>query len=128
MVNEVTFLKLSKTYGFLSPPPINTIRQYLLTAVAETLRITKQKNLFKGVCVHHGALEGQIFSCKVKALVRRVTHILVHTSVGTTVLCEYWESVGRGDVTDRDMIFHMKFVAAKLGYSRNNILLDPIAT
>ena len=78
--------------------------------------------------MHHGALEGKIFACPVKALAGQVTHIRVHTSDETTLLCAYWENVGRGDVTDRDMIFHMKFVAAKLGYSRNNILLDTIDT
>ena len=41
-------------------------------------------------------------------------------------MCAYWDSVGRGDVTDRDMIFHMKFAAAKLGYPSSNIPLDRI--
>ena len=40
----------------------------------------------------------------------------------------YWESVGRGDVTDRYMSFHMKFAAAKLGYPSRNILIDSINT
>ena len=78
--------------------------------------------------MHHGALEGQIFACLVKALARRVVYIWVHTYHGTTVLCEYWDIVGRGNVTDRDMSFHMKFAAAKLGYPSRNILLDRIDT
>ena len=45
---------------------------------------------------------------------------------GTILLCAYWDSVGRGDVTDRDMIFHMKFAAAKLGHPSNNNPLDRI--
>ena len=57
-----------------------------------------------------------MITCRVKALERRVAHVRVHTSDGTTLWCAYWDSVGRGDVTDRDMIFHMKFAAAKLGY------------
>ena len=89
-----------------------------------TLRNNGQRTLFKGACVHHGALEGQIFAYPVKALERRVTHIRVHTSYGTTSLCAYWESVGGGDVTDRDMIFHMEFAAAKLGYPSSNIPLE----
>ena len=88
------------------------------------LCITEQKNSFKGACVHHGALEGQIFACLVKALARLVAHIWVHTSDGTTRLCEYWYSVSRGDVTDRYMTFHMKFAAEKLGYPDRNIPLD----
>ena len=78
--------------------------------------------------MHHGALERQIFACPVKALTRRVTHIRVHKSDGTTILCAYWDSVGRGDVIDRDMIFHMKFAAAKLGYYSKDIPLDRIDT
>ena len=70
-----------------------------------TLRITEHKNSFNGACVQHGALEGQIVACPVKALARRVAHIRVNTSDGMTLLCAYWDSVGRGNVTDRDMIF-----------------------
>ena len=61
-----------------------------------------------------------------KALSRQVAHVQVHTSDGTTLLCAYWDSVNRIDVTDRDMSFHMKFAAAKLGYPRRNIPLDKI--
>ena len=43
-------------------------------------------------------------------------------------LCAYWDSVGRGDVTDMDMRFHMKFSAEKLGYPSRNIPLDSIDT
>ena len=57
LVNDVTFFKLSKTCGFLSPLPINSNRQELLAAVTATLRITEQKKSFKGACVHYGALE-----------------------------------------------------------------------
>ena len=83
---------------------------------------------FKGGCVHYVALEGQIVACPLKALARRVTHIRVHTSYGTKLLRAYWESVGRGNVTDRDMSFHMKLAAEKLGYPSRNILLDRIDT
>ena len=62
-------------------------------------------------CVHHVASEGQIIACPVKALARRVAHIWVHTWNDTTVVCAYLDSVGRGDVIDSDMSFHMKFAA-----------------
>ena len=78
--------------------------------------------------MHHGELEGQVFACPVKALSRQVAHIWVHTSDGTNILFAYWESIGRSNVTDRDMIFHMTFAAAKLGYPRGKILLDSIDT
>ena len=63
-----------------------------------------------------------------KALEIRVAHIWVHTSNETTLLCAYWDSFGRGDVTDRDMSFHMKCAAEKLGYPSSNIPLDRIDT
>ena len=50
----------------------------------------------------------------------------MHTSDGTTLLCAYLDSVGGGNVTDRDMSFNMKSAAAKLGYPRRNIPLDRI--
>ena len=78
--------------------------------------------------MHHGALEGQIFEFPVKALAQRVAHIQLHTSDGTILLCAYWDSVVRGNVTDRDMRFHMKFVAEKMGYPSRNIPLDRIDT
>ena len=93
-----------------------------------TLLITKKKRKYKRVCVHHGSLEGKICVCQVKALVRQVTHIKVQASDGTTLLCAYWDSVGQGDVTDRDMSCHMKFAAANLGCPSINIPLDRIDT
>ena len=44
------------------------------------------------------------------------------------MFCEYWDSVGRSNVPDRDISFHMKFAAAKLGYPIRNISLDRIDT
>ena len=78
--------------------------------------------------MHHGSLERQIFACPVKSLARRVAHIQVHTSDRTKLLCTYWESVGRGNVTARYMSFHMKVAGAKFGYPSRNILLDRIDT
>ena len=78
--------------------------------------------------MQHGSFEGEIFACPVKALARKVEHIRVQTSNGLKLLCTYWVSVGRGDFTDRDMSFHMKFAAAKLGYVSRNIPLDSIDT
>ena len=40
----------------------------------------------------------------------------------------YWDNVGQGDVTDRDMRFYMNFAAVKLGYSMRNIQLYRIET
>ena len=59
----------------------------------------------------------------------KTSHTYLDTNIlRATILCEYWDSVGRDDVTDRDMIFHMKFAAAKLFYPSRNIPLDRIDT
>ena len=63
--------------------------------------------------MHHRELKGKIFACPVKELAIRAAYIKVHTSDVTKILYAYWDSAGRGNVTDRDMSFHMKFVAAK---------------
>ena len=63
-----------------------------------------------------------------EGLARRGAHIRMHTSDGTTILCAQWYIVGRDDVTDRDMSFHMKFAAAKLCYPIRNIQLGRIDT
>ena len=85
-MNDVTFFKLSKTCEFLTPLPLNASKKELLGAVASKLRISDQKNKFKGACVYHGALEGYTFSFPVKALERQVAHIRKHTSDGD-MLC-----------------------------------------
>ena len=43
-------------------------------------------------------------------------------------MCAYWDSVDRCDVTDKDMSFHMKIGASKLGYPSRKILIDRIDT
>ena len=127
-VNDVTFFKLSKMCGFIAPLPLNASTKELLGAVAATLRITDPKNAFKGACVHHGALEGDKFACPVKALARRVVHIRQQTSYGSTLLCAYWDSIGRGGVMDWDISVCMKFAAGKLGYLAGKIPLNLIDT
>ena len=53
-VNDVTFFKMIKNCGFLSPLPLNASKKYLLSEVADKLRINEQKNSFKGACLHLG--------------------------------------------------------------------------
>ena len=87
-------------------------------AVAETICITEYKKSFKGACVHYGTFEGKIFPCPVKAPERRVTHIRVHTSDGTTHLCAYWYNVDRGNVMDRYMKFLYEICSRKIRLSQ----------
>ena len=52
----------------------------------------------------------------------------MYTSDGTTLLYAHWDSVGRSDITNRGMSFHMKFAAEKLGSPSRNILTNRIDT
>ena len=71
--------------------------------------------------MHHGALEGQIFAFPVKALARQVAHIWVHTYDGIKLCCEYWESVGRSDIIDKDMSIQIKIASETLVYPIRNM-------
>ena len=113
---------------YFTPFSLNTSKQDIFLVLTATLHITEQKQSFNGECVHHGALEGLIFACPVKVLVIRVVRIWLQKFDGTTILCAYWDSVGRGNVTDSDMRFYMIFAAAKLGYPSRNNPLDRIDT
>ena len=99
----------------------------MLSAVAATLHITKQKKVFKGAFMHHGALEGQIIACPMKALLRLVAHISVSTSNGDTSLCilgQCWQGQCQGYAYD----ILYKFVAAKIVYPSRKIPLYKIDT
>ena len=90
LVNDVTFFKQSKTCNFLSPLPLNAIKQELFYTGAATLCVTEKKKMFKGACTHHRVLERQIFACPVKALARQVAHPMVRN------LCVHIETVLAG--------------------------------
>ena len=50
-------------------------------------------------------------------LASRVAHTRVHTYDRMTLLCVCWDIIGRGDVKERDMSFHIKFAASKIRLS-----------
>lgn len=64
----------------------------LLSADEATLCISNQKNGKKGQHVHHHAFDGE--DCPVKALARRVAHIMSHTSKLSTVLGTFFDING----------------------------------
>ena len=84
-------------------------------AMAATLRISQQKNGFKGSCIHHHG-NGKSFLCPVKALVRRFLHIRDNTTDWNTFLSAYFDGSTRADVTARDISDRMKLAAVCLGY------------
>ena len=61
----------------------------LLTAAHATLRITNQKNGTRGQCIHHHCT-GRITS-PVKALARRIAHIMSHTANQDTAISTYFD-------------------------------------
>ena len=73
--------------------------------------------------MHYGALEGQIFEFQDESHIFGCKHPMEQH-----ILCAYLDIVGRGDVTDRDMRFHIKFASAKLGHPSRNIPLYRIGT
>lgn len=66
--------------------------------------------------------------CPVRALGRRVIHIRSHTKNGNAFLCSYWDDIGRGDVTDTNIRFAVKFAAKALNYPERGIPLERIDT
>ena len=60
----------------------------LLQATHATLTITNQKNGLKGQCIHHHCTG--VWTSPVKALARRVAHIMAHTHCTSTALSTYY--------------------------------------
>ena len=100
----------------------------LMMADAATLRISNQKNGHAGACVHHSAIPGNSGICPIRALARRVIHIRLHTRSDNAFLCSYWDDVGRGDVTDNNIRFAVKFAATSLRYPDRGIPIDRVDT
>ena len=87
-----------------------------MTASAAILRISNQKNGHAGAYVHHSAINREHAICPVKVLVRRVLHVREHSENENAFLCAYWDDVGRGNVTDNNIRYAIKFAAKMLNY------------
>ena len=84
-------------------------------SMAAALFVSKQKNVFKGSCIHHHA-NGKPCLCPVKSLVRRFLHIRKNTADWNTFLLAYFDGTTRSDVIARDISDRMNFEAVCLGY------------
>ena len=80
----------------------NSILSTLLTADAATLKISNQKNGRMGQTIHQESLQENY--CPVKALARRISHILTNGGTADTPLCMYKETATESTVTPKDMI------------------------
>ena len=126
-VKDVTFFK--RVRGRLKQLGPRATKAQILSADAATLRIGNQKNGWKNVCIHHEAT-GDLYYCCIKALGRRVVHIMENGGTGNTWLSAYWEKgESRRDVTDKDMRAGIKMAAQELDYpGRKGIPIERVDT
>ena len=128
-VCDVTFFKKDHK-GRLRQLPRNAPEEDIMTADSATLKLTNQKNGWKGVCINHHA-NGDSYLCPVRGLGRRVLHIREHTTgetTGKTELCAYYEDGVRFDVTDEDIRQSLKFAAKRLDYPERGIPIERVDT
>jgi hypothetical protein len=86
----------------------------LLAATGAALTFTTQKNGVRGEVVHHGC-SGALLACPVRALVRRVLHLRLHTAELTTPLASYFHAGRRLAVTSADITLSLRTAAIALG-------------
>ena len=108
-IKEFTFFRHDST-GKMQSLPSNAEDNEILNAHAATLYISNQKNGHAGACMHHTAIIDNVWSCPVKTLARRYTHIRQHTSNRKAFICTYFDEAGMGSVTDNQICFAIKFV------------------
>ena len=103
--------------------PRNAPLADLLAADSVTMRITNQKNGRMGQTIHHEAVTHP--HCPVKAVARRVHHILSHGGNDNSLLCDFKDDVTNkwGSVTASDIITHVRFAVKRLGLHKAGI--DP---
>ena len=87
--------------------------EILLQAESATLKLDNQKNGIRGALVHHTAVSGE--RCPVKALARRVYHLNGKGAGKQEPLRTYYDHLGRGNVTEGDIVKTVRVAAAALG-------------
>ena len=78
--------------------------------------------------MHHERIEGGPFACPVRALGRRYVHIRVHDRRRRSMLCAFWDEVGKGHITDTQVRFTVKMAAKALKYPERGIPLNRVDT
>ena len=112
----------------LMPLPWDASDKEILSADAATLRISNQKNGHAGECVHHERIKEGPFACPVRALGRRYVHIRAHNRRRKSMLCAFWDKVGKGHITDTQVRFTVKMAAKALKYPERGIPLNRVDT
>ena len=85
-VDDVGFWKDNKQLPKASPLDV------LLTADSATLQISNQKNGRMGESIHQWAIDSEL--CPVKALARRIHHILKYGGSSDSLICDYFDDNG----------------------------------
>ena len=99
----------------------------LLTATHGTLTITNQKNGYRGQCVHHHCTG--LPTSPIKALARRVAHIMAHTQDQNTCLSTYFNSLGQPQqIRPRNVNDHLKLTVKLLGLPAFGITPDLVSS
>ena len=125
-VADVTFFKKGED-GRLRQLPRNAPKEEILAADSATLRLTNQKNGWKGVCINHH-VNGDSYYCPVKALIRRYLHIREHSNDTELGICAYFNNGTKFDVTDDDIRHALKFAGRELKYPERGIPIERIDT
>jgi len=125
-VIDVTFFKRD-AQGKLRQLPRNASHEDILAADSATLRLTNQKNGWKGVCINHH-VNGDSYYCPVKALARRVLHIRANSDDVELGLHTFFNNECEFNISDADIREALKFAAKQLNYAERGIPIDRIDT
>ncbi|EJK45407.1 hypothetical protein THAOC_35979 [Thalassiosira oceanica] len=125
-VIDVTFFKKDGR-GRLRQLPRNASKEEILSADSATLRLTNQKNGWKGVCINHH-INGDSYYCPVKALARRFLHIRRHSTDGKLSLCTFFNDGCQFNITYEDIRQALKFAGRVLRYPERGIPIERIDT
>ena len=125
-VADITFFKKGED-GRLRQLPRNASKEEISAADSATLRLTNQKNGWKGVCINHH-VNGDSYYCPVKALTRRFLHIRDHSEDADIGIGAYFNNGTKYDVNDDDIRQALKFAGKELNYPERGIPVDRIDT
>ncbi len=95
----------------------------LYTADSCTLKISNQKNGRMGETIHHEAIH-HLKTCPVKALARRVHHILSNKGPKNAPICQYYFQGTTKTVTPRDMIKGVRAAVTALDLQQFGVAPD----
>jgi hypothetical protein len=105
--------------------PRTSSLEELFSANSCTLKITNQKNGRMGQTIHHHATHNS--NCPVRALARRVHHVLSNSGTTDNLLCDVMSSADTSEwiqITPADMIKHIRAAVTTSGLTNRGISPD----